>query len=220
MKKNAICFLACLCLLLSILSACGEKPSGKGFYTLASEDNQNSVMPYTCTYKNSFDKKTRTLTFTQIDEEGNEMGFGLATYDKEGNRLTYKLQDGNKNTYLSQEFTYDKAGNCTEIYTRMLGSPDCMEYLTYENGVRIGGMLCYYDENGEITSTELYRVQETEQGSVMVYYETDGSVIATSYYRQTFDDNGNLLNKTTYGDCDYKTQTDRVDYTYKWIALD
>ena len=217
--KKLVSFLLLALLLLSVCS-CGDKGEGRGFYVIKSEDNQNSVMTYACTYRNSYNKKTRTLTFAQIDENGEEIGYGEATYDEMGRRLTYKLQDGNKNTYLSQEFTYDKTGNCTEIYTRMLGSPDCMDYQSYENGIRIGGMLCYYDENGEIESTEIYRISNSEKGSMIVYYETDGTAIASSFYKEYFDQKGNLTEKITYDDAEYTKQGDRVRYTYEWIAIE
>ena len=215
-KKLA--FLLLLALFALSLFSCGSE--GAGFYVIKSEDNQNSVMTYACTYRNSYDKKTRTLTFAQIDKDGEEMGYGEATYDELGRRLTYKLKDSNKNTYLSQEFTYDEAGNCTEIYTRMLGSPDCMDYQSYENGVRIGGMLCYYDENGKIESTEIYRISNSEKGSMIVYYETDGTAIASSFYKESFDQNGNLTEKITYDDADYSSKGDWVRYTYEWIATE
>ena len=203
-------------LLLLSLCACGK---GKGFYALKSEDNQNDMFPYTCTYQNKYDKKTRTLTFTQIDDKGNAMGYGSATYDEKGRRLTYTLKDGNKNTYLSQEFTYDDKGNQTGIYTRMLGSPDCMDYRTYENGVLVGGMLCYYDESGNIESTEVYRIQETEGGSVLSYYDVGGELIATSGYRDTYDKKGNLITSVSYTDGSFTEESGRVSYTYQWIEM-
>ena len=213
--------LGILCLMVLFLFSffsCGK--SDKGFYTLKSEDNRNDMFPYTCTYENKYDKKTRTLTFTQIDEDGEAMGYGSATYDEKGRRLTYTLRDGNKNTYLSQEFTYDDAGRETGIYTRMLGSPDCMEYKTWENGVLVGGMLCYYDESGNIESTEVYKVEELNGGNVISYYDTEGTLIATSGYKDTFDKNGNLITSVTYADAGFTKESGRVSYTYEWITLD
>ena len=148
------------------------------------------------------------------------MGYGNATYDENGNRLTYVLKDSSQNTYLSQEFTYDEAGNLTGIYTRMLGNSDCMEYKTYEDGILVGGMLCYYGENGEIESTEIYKIQEWEEGSVISYYETDGTLIASSGYKDTFDEKGNLVQSQTYTDGSFETVSAKVTYTYCWIALD
>ena len=216
MRRTAFFALCLICLLL--LCACGE--GGNGFYVIQSENNQNSTMPYVCTYENEFDKETRTLTFSQIDSDGEIMGYGKATYDEKGRRLTYLLKDGNQNTYLSQEFTYDDAGNLTQVYTRMLGNPDCMEYKNYEDGRLIGGMLCYYDESGDIESTELYRIENVEQGSVITYYDTDGSVIAASGYKESFDEHGNLLSSVTYADGGFTQTVGRVEYTYEWIDLD
>ena len=116
--------------------------------------------------------------------------------------------------------TYDEQGNVSGIYTRMLGSPDCMEYKTYENGVLVGGMLCYYDENGEIDSTEIYEIQEYEKGSVISYYDTDGTLIASSGYRDSYDDKGNLVLSQTYTDGSFEGVSARVAYTYEWISLD
>lgn len=197
--------------------ACGD--ADKGFYALKSEDNQNDYMSYTCTYRNRFDRRTRTLSFEQLDEQGEVMGYGKATYDEKGRRLTYVLKDSSQNTYLSQEFTYDEAGNQTGIYTRMLGNPDCMEYKTYENGVLVGGMLCYYGENGEIESTEIYKIQELTEGSVISYYDTSGTLIATSGYKDTYDEKGNLVQSKTYTDGSFETVSAMVTYSYEWIAL-
>ena len=212
--------LFCVGLLLFSLFCLSCGGSGKGFYAIVSEDNQNDYLSYTCRYRNQFDTKTRTLRFEQIDENGDVMGYGNATYDKNGNRLTYVLKDGSQNTYLSQEFTYDEAGNQTGIYTRMLGNPDCMEYKTYENGVLIGGMLCYYDDNGEIESSEIYTIQNLEKGSVISYYDTDGSLISASGYREVWDENGNLTSSFSYADGSFEQVTASVFYTYEWIALD
>ena len=207
---------ACLLFLLLSLCACGK---GEGFYALKSEDNQNDMFPYTCTYKNKYDKKTRTLTFTQIDEEGNTMGYGSATYDEKGRRLTYTLKDGNQNTYLSQEFTYDEKGYQTGIYTRMLGSPDCMDYRTFDNGEHVGGMLCYYDESGNIESTEVYKIENLNGGCVLSYYDTAGKLIASSGYKDTYDKNGNLLTSVTYTDGGFTEEAGRVSYAYQWIEM-
>ena len=198
------------------LASCG---SNTYIYVLASEDNRNDVMPYTCTYENKFDKQNRTLTFTQIDEKGKPMGYGTATYDEQGNRLTYTLKDSNQNTYLSQEFTYDEAGRETGIYTRMLGNPDCMEYKTWEKGELVGGMLCYYSDSGEITSTEIYKIQTVNGGKVISYYDTEGAVISSSGYRETYDKNGNLVLYITYADGAFIEETSRVKYTYKRISI-
>lgn len=203
-------------LVMCLLSACGNDTY---IYVPASENNQNDVMPYTCTYKNSFDKKTRTLTFTQIDSNGDPMGYGAATYDKQGKRLTYTLKDGNHNTYLSQEFTYDEAGRETGIYTRMLGNPDCMEYKTWENDMLVGGMLCYYDDNGEISSTEIYKIQTVNGGSVISYYDTEGVLLSSSGYKETYDKNGNLVLYVSYTDGSFTEESSRVEYTYKRISI-
>ncbi len=205
-----------LVLLVCQLASCGNDTY---IYVLASEDNQNDVMPYTCTYRNSFDKKTRTLTFTQIDEKGKPMGYGVATYDEKGNRLTYTLKDGNQNTYLSQEFTYDEAGRETGIYTRMLGNPDCMEYKTWENGELVGGMLCYYSDSGDISSTEIYKIQTINGGNVISYYDTEGALISSSGYKETRDKYGNLILYVSYADGAFSEETARVAYTYKRISI-
>ena len=210
-------FLLVIFSVMCALMGCGG--SQKGFYVIKSENNKNDMIPYVCTYQNKFDKKTRTLTFTQIDEDGNPMGYGEATYDENGLRLTYTLKDGNHNTYLSQEFTYDEEGRETGIYTRMLGNPDCMEYKTYEDGVLVGGMLCYYDESGNISSTELYELKKYKDGVVISYYDTNGELIAASGYRDTFDKNGNLSLSITYTDGSFQSESGRVSYTYEWIAL-
>ncbi len=215
MRKIGICVVIMLCVLS--IAACGK--SEKGFYTLKSEDNVNEMLPYTCTYENKYNKKTRTLTFTQIDEDGEAMGYGSATYDKAGRRLTYTLKDGNQNTYLSQEFTYDENGNQTSIYTRMLGNPDCMEYKTWENGVLVGGMLCYYDDEGNIESTEIYELTEMNGGTVISYYDMTGELIASSGYRDTFDQNGNLILSVAFADGGFTVESGRVRYTYEWIEM-
>ena len=214
MRKLFALFLCVLC--LSSLFGCGKRTY---IYVLTSEENQNDVMSYTCTYENKFDKKTRTLTFTQIDEQGEVMGYGVATYDEKGRRLTYSLKDSNQNSYLSQEFTYDEEGRETGCYTRMLGSPDCMDYKTWENGVLVGGMLCYYSASGEIESTELYKLQYLEAGTVISYYDTEGALIASAGYQNKYDRNGNLVLATTYADGGFQKETGRVRYAYKRIAI-
>ena len=214
--RKIVLITALILLALCLLPSCGNDSY---IYVLASEDNQNDVMSYTCTYENSFDKKTRTLTFTQIGENGNPMGYGVATYDENGNRLTYTLKDGNRNTYLSQEFTYDEQGRETGAYTRMLGNPDCMEYKTWEEGVLVGGMLCYYDENGNITSTEIYKVQTVDDKSVISYYDTEGALISSSGYKETYDKHGNLLTYVSYTDGSFTEEASRVSYTYKRISI-
>ncbi len=214
MRKIGI--ILALLVIVCQLAACGNNTY---IYVLVSEDNQNDVMPYTCTYKNSFDKKTRTLTFTQIDANGEPMGYGSATYDEKGNRLTYTLKDGNQNTYLSQEFTYDEEGRVTGIYTRMLGNPDCMEYKTWENGALVGGMLCYYDANGEISSTEIYKLQQVDGKSVISYYDTEAVLISSSGYKESYDKNGNLISYISYTDGSFTKEASRVEYTYKRISI-
>jgi antitoxin component YwqK of YwqJK toxin-antitoxin module len=94
-----------------------------------------------------------------------------------------------------------------------------MEYKTYENGVLVGGMLCYYGENGEIESTEIYKIQELTEGSVISYYDTSGTLIATSGYKDTYDEKGNLVQSKTYTDGSFETVSAMVTYSYEWIAL-
>ena len=61
-------------LLLWTLVCLAWGAADKGFYALKSEDNQNDYMSYTCTYRNRFDRRTRTLSFEQLDEQGEVMG--------------------------------------------------------------------------------------------------------------------------------------------------
>ena len=105
-----------LILVLTLLSfgSCKGEGEGKGFYVIESEDNQNSVMTYACTYRNSYNKKTRTLTFAQIDEDGKEIELNTLCQEEETpvySTREFNLKDEDEDDFEQYVETDDVADN-------------------------------------------------------------------------------------------------------------
>ncbi|MGM9679891.1 MAG: leucine-rich repeat protein, partial [Eubacteriales bacterium] len=164
---------------------------------------------YTYTTDQNGNITSTTITYVGDEETSDTVRFTSATYDANGNLLSYTDERGNTTSY-----TYDEYGNTTSV-TDAKGTTT---YYTYTKGVLTGiwqesGIHIYYDyTNGLLTAIRVIKGSDYSQSYNFTYNSfgklTQVSLNTSPYIRYTYQNGGaGALTGVTYQNSDYEQYT-------------
>lgn len=181
--------------------------------------------------------------YYEYDEHNNKTMVGRIAYDRQGNVGYTRIQyvsyeyDENNNVIKTEEYEYDENNYKINVYyseyeydtnnnvvdAKHFKVIEGLTYLTntneceYDsNGNNIKTTNTYFDEEGNITHTSLI-IREYDENNNCTYYKQIKSNDEYSYQISTYDDNGNLIETSSY---DYRDGEEKLSSYVQYIYFE